>query len=134
MEPAPAAQPPPPPAPAPVPQSGTNIAWTMYFKNTSRCDWASCANIDGSGRISWAPSYGLGTRSYGPIFPIGVSEVDIGEYLTCKWYGIGAGHQDVLHLVKARPTVNPSTGAYLDWVLQAGAGGNGCDYSGSGGF
>jgi hypothetical protein len=117
---------PPAPAPAPVPQSGTNIAWTMYFKNTSRCDWASCANIDGSGQISWASNYWWyrGIGSYGPKFPIGFNAVAIGEWLTCQW--IAREPTSVDHPVTANPTINPSTGEYIDWVMEGSGASYGC--------
>ena len=125
----------PAPTPAPVPQSGTNIAWTMYFKNTSRCDWASCANIDGIGQISWASNYpwNWGTESYGPKFPIGFNAVAIGVWLTCKFVSRGES-VDIDHPVTAKPTINPSTGDYIDWVMEGSGAGAGCDFSGSGGF
>ena len=127
----------PAPAPAPVPQSGTNVSWTMYFKNTSKCDWASCAYIDSIGQVSWTPTYNAptygywepGTLPYQPHFPLGVGEATIGEYQTCQRNG--RGFYDVVHYVKARPTVNPSTGAYLDWKLTPGAYGVACDFHSS---
>jgi hypothetical protein len=127
---------PPPPQvtytpPAPTPQSRSNISWTMYFKNTSKCDWASCAHIDGSGQISWAPRGG-GT-SYGPKFPVGSGTVEIGQYGGCGPTVYHSPHNYsvpwVNYSVTATPSIDPSTGNYQGWSQSGGYTNSGCEPS-----